>query len=80
MSEALQIHKSAPAMLPPLDEISAHTLIDEDRLVTSLIDRAAPSAGEQAKIAEVARRLADSGPGRQAWPKAASTPSCTNMP
>jgi RHH-type transcriptional regulator, proline utilization regulon repressor / proline dehydrogenase / delta 1-pyrroline-5-carboxylate dehydrogenase len=61
MSEALQFHKSASAMLPPLDDIAAHALIDEDRLVTSLIDRAAPSAGEQAKIAEVAQRLAAAG-------------------
>ena len=47
MSEALR--KSLPAMLPPLDEIQAHTLADEDRLVTSLADRAAPSAEEQAR-------------------------------
>ena len=61
MSEAFELRKSAPAMLPPLDEISTHALMDEDRLVTSLIDRAAPSAGEQAKIAEVALRLATAG-------------------
>ena len=72
MSEALKLppHQLQPRhlpdpqdseagpLLPPLDEISSHAFLDEDRLVTSLIDRAAPSADEQAKIAPLARRLA----------------------
>ena len=72
MSEALQLRKTIPGPMntpvpkgtlstPPLDEIAAHAFLDEDRLVTSLIDRAAPSAEEQAKIAGVARRLAEAG-------------------
>ena len=72
MSEALQLRKTIPGPMntpvpkgtsspPPLDEIATHAFLDEDRLVTSLIDRAAPSAEEQAKIADVARRLAEAG-------------------
>jgi RHH-type proline utilization regulon transcriptional repressor/proline dehydrogenase/delta 1-pyrroline-5-carboxylate dehydrogenase len=43
--------------LPPLDEISAHHLIDEHRLVGGLIERAVYTEDERRRTAEIARRL-----------------------
>ncbi len=43
--------------LPPLDEISAHHLIDETRLVGRLIERAVFTEDERRRASEIARRL-----------------------
>ncbi|MGQ0672998.1 MAG: bifunctional proline dehydrogenase/L-glutamate gamma-semialdehyde dehydrogenase PutA [Hyphomicrobium sp.] len=43
--------------MPPRDEISAHTLVDELRLVGGLAERAAHSEDERRRTAEIARRL-----------------------
>ena len=45
------------AQLPPRDEIAAHHLIDETRLVGGLIERAVYTEDERRRIAELARRL-----------------------
>ncbi len=43
--------------LPPRDEISAHHLVDETRLLGGLIERAVYTEDERRRTAEVARRL-----------------------
>jgi RHH-type proline utilization regulon transcriptional repressor/proline dehydrogenase/delta 1-pyrroline-5-carboxylate dehydrogenase len=43
--------------LPPMDEISAHHLIDEHRLVGGLVERAVYTEDERRRTAEIARRL-----------------------
>ena len=43
--------------LPPRDEIAAYHLIDEDRLVGGLLERAIFTADERRKIATLAHRL-----------------------
>ena len=50
----------APAVLaglPPFDEISAHHLMDEKRLVSSLVERAVFTADERKRASDVARRI-----------------------
>ncbi|MEE9545919.1 MAG: hypothetical protein V3V65_00310, partial [Hyphomicrobium sp.] len=42
---------------PPRDEIAAHHLIDEKRLLDRLIERALFSEDERRRTAEIARRL-----------------------
>ncbi len=49
--------RSPGGRLPPMDEISAHHLIDETRLVGGLIERAIYSADERRRAIEIARRL-----------------------
>ncbi|MGL4397435.1 MAG: bifunctional proline dehydrogenase/L-glutamate gamma-semialdehyde dehydrogenase PutA [Hyphomicrobium sp.] len=50
-------HISAAHALPPRDEIAAHHLIDEHRLVGGLIERAVFSEDERRRATDVARRL-----------------------
>ena len=57
MAAAQAAAKSAHARLPARDEISAHHLIEEARLVGMLIERAAYSDEEARRTAELARRL-----------------------
>ena len=42
---------------PPRDEIAAHHLIDETRLVGGLIERAVYTEEERRRTADIARRL-----------------------
>lgn len=48
---------SAARKLPPRDEISAHYLVDEQRLVAGLIERAVFTEDERRRAQDVARRL-----------------------
>ncbi len=45
------------AGLPPLDEVAAHHLMDEGRLVASLAERAVFTIDERARAGDVARRI-----------------------
>ncbi len=47
------------AQLPPRDEIAAHHLIDEQRLLDRLIERAVFSEDERRRSTDLARRLVD---------------------
>lgn len=57
--EAQTVEDREPApLLPPRDEIFAHHLADEFKLLGGLIERAIFTSDERARIAKVARRLA----------------------
>jgi RHH-type transcriptional regulator, proline utilization regulon repressor / proline dehydrogenase / delta 1-pyrroline-5-carboxylate dehydrogenase len=47
--------KAAP--MPPFEEIAAHHLLDETRLVSGLVERAVFTTDERARAADIARRL-----------------------
>jgi RHH-type transcriptional regulator, proline utilization regulon repressor / proline dehydrogenase / delta 1-pyrroline-5-carboxylate dehydrogenase len=57
MAEPMEDVQERPPLLPPLDEIAAHHLIDETRLLDRLIERAVFSEEERRRAAEIARRL-----------------------
>ncbi len=52
-----RIARSRSGRLPPFDEILSHHLIDENRLVGGLIERAVYTEDERRRTAEIARRL-----------------------
>jgi RHH-type transcriptional regulator, proline utilization regulon repressor / proline dehydrogenase / delta 1-pyrroline-5-carboxylate dehydrogenase len=47
----------APVALPPLDDVAAHYLADEARLVQSLTERAVFTADERTRAGDIARRI-----------------------
>lgn len=49
--------QNGTGLLPPRDEIAAHHLMDEYRLVGALIERAASTEDERRRTADIARRL-----------------------
>jgi RHH-type proline utilization regulon transcriptional repressor/proline dehydrogenase/delta 1-pyrroline-5-carboxylate dehydrogenase len=57
MAEPMGDPPERPPLLPPLDEIAAHHLIDETRLLDRLIERAVFSGEERRRAAEIARHL-----------------------
>lgn len=56
-AEAGAAVRSTVGRLPTIDEIAAHHLIDEHRLVGGLIERAVYTEDERRRTAEIARRL-----------------------
>jgi RHH-type transcriptional regulator, proline utilization regulon repressor / proline dehydrogenase / delta 1-pyrroline-5-carboxylate dehydrogenase len=62
-NEVSPAHAEPPPLpadtVPALDEISAHHLTDETRLVGGLIERAVYTSDERRRTAEIARRLAE---------------------
>ncbi len=57
MAELSEEVKVRSPVLPPRDEIAAHHLIDETRLLDRLIERAVFSEEERRRAADIARRL-----------------------
>jgi RHH-type transcriptional regulator, proline utilization regulon repressor / proline dehydrogenase / delta 1-pyrroline-5-carboxylate dehydrogenase len=57
MAEPMDEVQESQPLLPPRDEIAAHHLIDETRLLDRLIERAVFSSEERRRAAEIARRL-----------------------
>ena len=57
MAEPSEEIEARSAPLPPRDEIAAHHLIDETRLLDRLIERAVFSDEERRRTADIARRL-----------------------
>jgi RHH-type transcriptional regulator, proline utilization regulon repressor / proline dehydrogenase / delta 1-pyrroline-5-carboxylate dehydrogenase len=51
------VREKVPLALPPRDEIAAHYLMDEQRLVARLIERAVFTEDERRRAADIARRL-----------------------
>ncbi len=49
--------QAGSAVLPPLDEVAAHHLMDENRLVGALIERAVFTEDERRRAADIARNL-----------------------
>jgi len=57
MAEPSEEVQDKSPLLPPRDEIAAHHLIDETRLLDRLIERAVFSEEERRRAADIARRL-----------------------
>jgi len=57
MAEASDIARQAQGAIPPLDEIAAHHLVDEARLLDRLVERAVFSQDERRRASDIARRL-----------------------
>jgi len=57
MSNPLPSAKPAAPSLPPRDEIAAHHLADESRIVGGLVERALTAEDDRRRIDDIARRL-----------------------
>jgi RHH-type transcriptional regulator, proline utilization regulon repressor / proline dehydrogenase / delta 1-pyrroline-5-carboxylate dehydrogenase len=57
MADTGEKHDDKASLAPPRDEIAAHYLLDEQRLLDRLIERAVFSEDERRRSADVARRL-----------------------